>query len=518
MKNLRKVSRTLLIATVMSGVVVIAGKIPAIENYSGQYAKAQELGVSSQSSTAAAAAARAARPKIRSVPSTGERAGKILVKAQEYISEEIPLIAEAKALLVKQRIERWNSTETAGYYQIMSSIAGSEDDLETVVLYYKKLLDIKTIPYSLRDQLTFSIGQIEFSNENYALGLSYLYDWLKYQPDPSVTQLEMFANAHYTIGQNAPDESPEMVKNYRLAIEYINWVIKKSKAAANIIIKAQMLVDEFDGLVPENREDRQKLTAATALAGKEIKPEKENWYQVLRALHNSLGETPKVLEYAEFLATTWPQKQYWVQLSNLYAMASSEENMSEVEVLKFEKKQLAAMELAHRQNMLDTGRELETMSQLYLYHDSPYQSSKTIAKSLNEGLSEKSQRNLELQSTAFINGKDLVDAVGPLNAAAELDEDGNLYMRLANVYLSLDNYEGAAEAISKALVKGGLSRPDQSSLLQGQAYLALENFDGARKSFREAAKDDRSEKMARNMLRYVDSEEKRIKDIREYLS
>ena len=118
----------------MSGVVVIAGKIPAIENYSGQYAKAQELGVSSQSSTTAAAAARAARPRIRSVPSTGERAGKILVKAQEYISEEIPLIAEAKALLVKQRIERWNSTETAGYYQIMSSIAGSEDDLETVVL------------------------------------------------------------------------------------------------------------------------------------------------------------------------------------------------------------------------------------------------------------------------------------------------------------------------------------------------------------------------------------------------
>ncbi|MDG1004790.1 MAG: hypothetical protein P8N58_07885, partial [Emcibacteraceae bacterium] len=68
MKNLRKVSRTLLIATVMSGVVVIAGKIPAIENSSGQYAKAQELGVSSQSRTAAAAAARAARPKIRSVP------------------------------------------------------------------------------------------------------------------------------------------------------------------------------------------------------------------------------------------------------------------------------------------------------------------------------------------------------------------------------------------------------------------------------------------------------------------
>ena len=490
MQNLRKLSKTLLIATTLTAVLVVASKIPEVAKYSGQHAVAQELGISSPASAAAAAAARAGRSKIRSVPPTGERAGKILVKAQEYISEEIPRIVEAKALLVKQRIERWNSTETAGYYQIMSSIAGSEDDLDTVLLYYKKLLGIKTIPYSLRDQLTFSIGQIEFSNENYELGMSYLYDWLKYQPNPSITQLEMFANVHYSVGQNATDESPEMAKNYRLAIEYLNWAIRKSKTAA----------------------------AAAALAGTKAKDEKENWYQVLRALHNSLGETPKVLEYAELLATRWPQKQYWVQLSNLYAMAGSEDDVSESEVLKFEKKQLATMELAHRQNMLDTGRELETMSQLYLYHDSPYQSSKTMVKSLGEGLSEKNQRNLELQSTAFINGKDLADAVGPLNAAAEMDEDGNLYMRLANVYLSLDKYDEAADAIAKALDKGGLSRPDQSSLLQGQAYLALENFDDARKSFRAAEKDDRSKKMARNMLRYVDSEEKRIKDIREYLS
>ena len=103
---------------------------------------------------------------------------------------------------------------------------------------------------------------------------------------------------------------------------------------------------------------------------------KKNWYQVLRALHNSLEETAKVLEYAELLATRWPKKNYWVELSNLYAMAGSEVGLSEDQVLVFEKKQFSTMELAHRQGMLDKGRELETMSQLYLYHDSPYQAAK----------------------------------------------------------------------------------------------------------------------------------------------
>lgn len=480
MQNFKKLSKTLLVASALSSIAVVASAIPVVAEFSGQQAIAQELGVSSPARAAAATAARAARPRITSAAPTRERAGKILMRAQELTTAEPPQYAEAKEYLLKQNVSRWNTTETAGFYQIMSSIAGSENDYVALLDNYKKLLAMPTIPYSLRDQLTYSVGQIEFSQDNQELGIRYLYDWLQYQPTPSITQLELFANVHYSVGQDAPDGSPEVEQNYRLAIEFVNWAIRKAKA--------------------------------------EDKADKENWYQVLRSLHNSLEEIDQVLVYAELLATRWPKKDYWVQLSNLYAMAGAEDNLSEDEVISFEKKQLSTMELAHRQGMLDDGRELETMSQLYLYHESPYQASKTMTKSLDEGLSEKNRRNLELQASAFINGKDLSDAVEPLSVAAELSDDGNNYMRLANVYLSLDNYEEAAKAIDDALRKGGLQRPDQSSLLQGQAYLALERFDDARASFREAAKDDRSETMARNMLRYVDSEEKRIADIKEYLS
>jgi len=480
MQNIKKLSKALLLATALCGITVVSTAIPEMAEFSGQNAVAQEYELSSQARADAATAARKSRRRITSAPPTRERPGKVLMKAQELISAEPPQYTQARENLLKQNIDRWNTTEKTGYYQIMASIDGSENDYNAMLENYKKLLAIDTISYSLRDQITYTVGQIEFSQDNQALGLRYLYDWLQYQPNPSISQMELFANVHYSIGQDAPDGSPEVEKNYRLAIEFVNWAILKTK---------------IDG-----------------------KNDKENWYQVLRSLHNSLEEIDRVLEYAKLLATRWPKKSYWVQLSNLYAMAGAEDGLSEEEVIVFEKNQLASMELAHRQGMLDVGRELETMSQLYLYHESPYQASKTMTKSLGDGLSEKNRRNLELHASALINGKDLSQSVEPLSLAAKLSDNGNNYMRLANVHLSLDQYEEAAFAIGEALKKGGLRRPDQSSLLQGQAYLALENFDEARSSFREAAKDKRSRKMARNLLRYVDSEERRIKDIREYLS
>jgi hypothetical protein len=45
----------------------------------------------------------------------------------------------------------------------------------------------------------------------------------------------------------------------------------------------------------------------------------------------------------------------------------------------------------------------------------------------------------------------------------------------------------------------------------------LTRFDEARAVFDEALKDERSEETALMWLRYINNEEKRIKDIREYL-
>lgn len=479
MNDFKKISKTLLIATALSGVMITSSLMPAVGEFTGQQAFAQSFPLASQERADAAQAAKDARPQTRS-PAFSERAYRKLSKAQEFMEAEPAQYAEAMAELQSQDLERINGTERASFLQLMAAVQQNLGDTDQALGYYKQILAIEGLSYALTDQITFIVGQIEFSNGNYDLARTQLEAWFKYQPTPSITNIVVLANVYYASGIEEGIPEAEAETHYRTAIEYLNWAIVKAKA---------------DG-----------------------KEDKENWYAVLRAIHNSLDETDKVLEYAELLASRWPKKSYFTQLSGLYAQAAGEDGLSEEEARILEKKQLAAYELVYRQGLLESGREHETMAQLYLYHESPYQSAKTLSGAIEEGVSEKTRRNYDLLASGYVTSKDLDKAVDPLIKAADMAEDGNLYLRLANVYLNLDSYEEATDAINKALNKGGLRRPDQSRLLQGQAYLALERFEDARSSFREAAKDDRSEAMARNLLRYVDAEEKRIKDIREYLS
>ncbi|HPF45680.1 MAG: hypothetical protein KDF58_07785 [Alphaproteobacteria bacterium] len=475
MRKFKRLSKTLFIATALTGAMATASLLPS------QYALAQQqFPLASPERAAAAEAANLARPKLKSIAGMDEKAARKLNEVQELMNATPPQFDEAEKILKDQDLNRLNATEKAAFLQMLAAVSQNKGDMNAAMGYYKQILAMESISNVQRDQMTFVVGQIEFSNGNLDSALGYFNEWFKYQADPSITNIVMLANVHYAAGMEEGLPQAEANAHFRTSIEFLNWAIDKSK--------------------------------------KEGKEDQENWYGVLRALHNNLGETNKVIEYAELLVSRWPKKAYWTQLSGLYGQKASEEGLSEAEVKKYEDKQFAAFEAAFRQGMLDSGRELETMAQLYLYHESPYQAGKTITKSLDENLSEKNQRNLELQATALMNGKDYAKSVAPLAAAAEMSKDGNLYMRLANIYLTLDSYQEAATSIDKALEKGGLTRPDQSRLLQGQAYLALEQFDKARASFREAAKDNRSAKIAAQLLQYTDSEEKRIKDIKEYLS
>lgn len=479
MNNFKKLSKTLLVAMALTSVSVVLTAVPEVGKLMGSEAMAQ-VAVASPERAAQATAARAARPKMKSTYGIGERAGKFLTKVQEIMAEEEPNYQEVLEILGDQRMDRLNPAEVLAVHQYMAAAYSNTDRLDLALERYKTILEMDTISYTMRDQLTFVVGQIEFSNGNYDIAMGYFNEWLKYQPDPSLSQIVIFANVHYSIGISDEVSPAEKEKNFRAAIEFLNWAIDKAKA--------------------------------------EGKPDKEEWYGILRAVHNSLEEMDKALEYTELLASRWPKKDYWTQLSGLYAQKASEEGLSEAEARVYEKKQMASFELLYRQNLLESAREMETMAQLYLYNESPYQAAKTLNSSLEDGKSEKNYKNMNLLSIAYMNGKDFEDAVAPLITAAELAEDGNAYIQLANIYLSLDKYEEATDAIDKGIEKGGVRREDQSRLLQGQAYLSLEMFDKARESFRAAAKDDRSRKNANNLLRYTDNEEKRINDIKEYLS
>ena len=97
----------------------------------------------------------------------------------------------------------------------------------------------------------------------------------------------------------------------------------------------------------------------------------------------------------------------------------------------------------------------------------------------------------------------------PLERAADISKDGELYVRLAQAHINLENWRDAADAVREALRLGGLKRDDQANIMLGMALFNQKRLEQARRAFEVAQRDNRSRRAAEQWIAYVDSEIKR---------
>jgi len=93
-------------------------------------------------------------------------------------------------------------------------------------------------------------------------------------------------------------------------------------------------------------------------------------------------------------------------------------------------------------------------------------------------------------------------------AAAKAD-DGELYFSLSRLLFSVERYDDAVAAARNALRKGGLRRVDTVHITIGQAEIERGNFAEAEKALKEAAKDERSRRIANQWINYAGTEQRR---------
>jgi tetratricopeptide (TPR) repeat protein len=141
-----------------------------------------------------------------------------------------------------------------------------------------------------------------------------------------------------------------------------------------------------------------------------------------------------------------------------------------------------------------------------------------MEQGFKDELVEDKSKNYELAGSAWRQAQETAKSIPMMEKAASLSEEGELYARLGSVYLDGDQNQKAIDSVNKGIKKGGVKRPDQAHMVAGMAYFNLGDYNGARKAFRQAekvAKDERSEDMAGQWLKYIASEEKRQKEIQE---
>ncbi len=344
-----------------------------------------------------------------------------------------------------------NDAEMANVLNMYAFIYYSKEDYPNALRSYEKIIKLPEAPEGTLIQARYSLAQLYFVTEDYKRGVDALLEWFKVSQNPTASAYMLLAQGYYQL------------KKFDLSLKNVETAIGLYKEK---------------GKIP-----------------------KENWYGLQRFLYYEKENFKKVVSILNELLLHYPKKQYWVQLSAMYSE------------LKSESKQLAAMETAYVQGMLDKERELINMAYLFLANEVPYKAARILDKGVKAKVVEPTSKNLELLGNAWRSAQEIKKAIPEMAKAAAKSDKGDLWARLCNIYLDNDEFKKAVESCAKGLKKGGVKRPDTAQLVKGMAHFNLKQYKSARTAFKAAAKDKRSKKYAEQWIKFMDKELARQKSL-----
>jgi len=367
---------------------------------------------------------------------------------------EAQAAAEAKDMATAQKVldsmiasggkNELNSYELANVYNLYAFIHYSREDYPKALQAYENVVKQPDIPLAMEINTKYTIAQLYFVQEQWKKGIDALNEWFALTQNPSENAYILLAQGYYQL------------KDY-------NKALKNTETAINMY--------KEKGKVP-----------------------KEQWFNLARFLYFDKNDINNAVSVLEELLTYYPKKQYWVQISHMYGEQ------------KKESWQLAAMETAYVQDMLDKGTEQVTMAYLYLNGEVPYKAAKVMEKGIKAGSIDDTSKNYEVMGNAWRQSQEVAKAIPAMEKAAAKSDSGELYARLGNIYLDGDQHKKAITAINKGLQRGGVKRPDTARLVLGMAYFNDKQYAKAREAFKAAGRDERSEKYATQWILYMDTE------------
>ncbi|MGH0029840.1 MAG: tetratricopeptide repeat protein [Myxococcota bacterium] len=225
-----------------------------------------------------------------------------------------------------------------------------------------------------------------------------------------------------------------------------------------------------------------------------IEEPKESWLQLLAALYIGKEDYDSATPVLEELVLRFPKKIYWVQLSLIYGARDRYP------------RSLAVQQVAYAQGLLTEDKELRRLARSYVFADLPYPAAKVIEKGIADGIIEADQEAFELLANSWIASREYDRSLPPLQRAAELSEDGNLFVRLGQVHLQREEWDLAAANLRKGLERGSLDAPGTALLLLGISTYNDGRPGEARSFFNRARQHEKSKKAAAGWITHLDNE------------
>src|SRR5690606_2278943 len=130
---------------------------------------------------------------------------------------------------------------------------------------------------------------------------------------------------------------------------------------------------------------------------------------------------------------------------------------------------LAVYSMAFQKGLLKDGKKHLNLVRYYLYREAPYTAARILQRGLDDDIIEPTMENWELLSQSYQMAQEIDRAIEALQKAAALSDDGELFIREAQLHAAADNWAGVQRAAQNAVDKGGLKNPGRAWMMIGMA-------------------------------------------------
>jgi tetratricopeptide (TPR) repeat protein len=369
-----------------------------------------------------------------------------LMEVQALVEAEDFNTAQAKIRELQEK-KRLSPYEQAQIWNLSGYSYYLQENYPESIRSYERVLQQPELPEALTQSTLKTLAQLHFTVEDYKLALDTVNRLMAVVAEPAADIYMLLGQAHFQMG------------NFEKAIEPIKTAINMNKE--------------------QGREPR------------------ENWLLLLRVCYWELKDFPNMLLVLEELIAAYPKDTYVLTLAGVYSELGDS------------KKQLALTEALYEKGYIDGKSHAVNLANLYLLHGMPYKAATLLEKEMSAGNVAADVRNLRLLSQSWYQAREDRKAIPPLRQAAASGEDGELFIRLAQSHLNLEEWDEAADAAKKAIDVGGLKREDTAYIMYGMALFNQKKLEQARRAFQSAGKDNRSRRASAQWIKYVDSEIRR---------
>ena len=329
-----------------------------------------------------------------------------------------------------------------------------------------------------------TLGYLYSETEEYKLAAEQFEDALALNALPE----DVTHNLRYNLAQLLISDGAYQ-KGIDLLTQWLNKESQANSSAYVLLATAYYQINQFTNAVEAIRTAIQRDNSP-----------KENWYRLQLSAHMEMQQYNQAINVLEILIERFPiNKTYWDQLAALYAQQDKRLTS------------LAVQMLAKRLNLGDKDTVLR-LANMYRYLNIPYKSAQLLQKSMDDGVVERNFKNLESLADSWLAARENENATQVLARMQSMDSSGETDLKLARVFISMEQWDEAAGPLKQSLEKLPEAKRGQAWMLSGMVNYHLGNMQQSEQHLNRALAYTEVRNQASQWLRHLQNTRKDKED------